>query len=109
MSVLSDLKQLSAAEEFFDYLNVSYDPAVLSVSRLHVLRLIGNWLRNTELESQGDDAVRDAFADHLTTAYASLSEEGPLEQRLFKVHQDAVRESTGGGSTFVPLSAITRS
>jgi nitrogenase-stabilizing/protective protein len=45
MSGLMDrMRGLSAAEEFFAMLQVPYDPAVLQVARLHILRRMGQYL-----------------------------------------------------------------
>ena len=35
-----ELNQLSAAEEFFNHLDVAYDPGVLHVNRLHILPIL---------------------------------------------------------------------
>lgn len=42
--ILARLKGLSAAEEFFAVLGASYDPKVLDVSRLHIMKRVGNTL-----------------------------------------------------------------
>ena len=44
MSALEQLRKLSSAEDFFETLGVSYDPAVLRVARLHILRRMGEYL-----------------------------------------------------------------
>ena len=107
MTVIADLKRLSAAEEFFDYLGVPYEPQVLDVNRLHVLRLVGNWLAASAPAQDGDDAlVKQRFRDQLTEAYAALTEQGPLSQRLFKVHKDAIAPKHAS-ETFVPLSTLS--
>jgi nitrogenase-stabilizing/protective protein len=43
-SLLDRMRSLSAAEEFFDLLRVSYDPTVLRVARLHIMRRMGQYL-----------------------------------------------------------------
>jgi len=110
MSVLSDLQSLSSAEEFFTYLEVPHDPEVLNVSRLHILRLVGNLLREEAAVSieSSDEEVRQRFREYLARAYDSLVAKGPIEQRLFKVHKDAVKEKPAGPTAaFVPLSTLS--
>ena len=41
MSVLADVEKLHAAEDFFSYLKVGYDPALVQVAQLHILRRMG--------------------------------------------------------------------
>ena len=110
MTLLTDLQRLSAAEEFFDYLGVPYDPAVLAVNRLHVLRLVGNWLsQSAPVDGEDEGAVRERFRSELAAAYELLERDGPLSQRLFKVHRDAVKPKATPGQAFVPLSVLSAS
>ena len=108
MSVTADLKRLSSAEEFFDYLGVAYEPPVVNVARLHILKRLAGLLsaNAAELEKQSDDEVRERFKSFLEQAYEELTQEGPMQQRLFKVHKDAVAEEKRPQPAFVPLSAI---
>jgi len=108
MGVVSELKGMSSAEDIFQYLGVEYDPQVLNVSRLHILRLMGQLLRAEGAEQVDEDDVRSRYRTHLEQAYAELIRKGPLEQRLFKVHKDAVKpKSDGPKPAFVPLSALS--
>ena len=91
MGVLDDLKRLSAAEEFFAYLEVEYDPKVVNVARLHILRRMGQYLA-TEQGASADDELRVRCKQHLETAYADFVASSPIAERVFKVHKDAVKE-----------------
>ena len=89
MTVLEQLRKLPTAEDF-QYLNVPYDPAVLNVSRLHILRRLGDYLRN--VENDPDDArARACYRALLERAYDDFVRSSPIQERVFKVHQDAVR------------------
>jgi nitrogenase-stabilizing/protective protein len=103
MSVLDDLRRLSAAEVFFAYLGVPCDPAVIRVARLHILRRMGEYLRSEPLAGADDDATRQRCRQHLEAAYADFVQSTPLEQRVFKVLKDAVKPRKGA---FVPLAAL---
>lgn len=108
MGVIDDLKGLSAAEEFFGYLDVAYDPKQLNVIRLHVLRRLQQLLAAEVAESKEDEtAVRQRYQQQLSQAYHDLLDQGPLQRRLFKVHQDAVTpQAASSPATFVPLSTL---
>lgn len=109
MSILEDLKKLSSAEEFFEALGVEYDPAVVRVARLHILRRMGEYLYHNKPEGADDTEVREACRNFLTQAYQDFVVSTPIEQRLFKVHKDAVKPVEEPKKPFVPLSMITTS
>jgi nitrogenase-stabilizing/protective protein len=90
MTVLEQLSKLSSAEDFFRFLNVPYDPSVLNVARLHILRRMGDNLRKASAEA--DEAkARAYFRAHLEQAYRDFVGSSPIHERVFKVHKDAVR------------------
>jgi len=100
MTVLDQLSKLSSAEEFFRYLDVPFDPAVLNVARLHILRRMGDNLRKSTPKSD-DVKARAFFREHLEQAYQDFVSSSPIHERVFKVHKDAVRPNT---SPLVQLS-----
>jgi nitrogenase-stabilizing/protective protein len=105
MSTLLDrMRGLSAAEEFFTLLNVPYDPAILRVARLHILRRMGEYLSLETLAAMTDDEAEAACRAILSRAYADFTTSTPLEQRVFKVLKDAVSPKQ---AAFVALSDIT--
>ena len=90
MTVREHLSKISSAEEFFLYLDVPYDPSILNVARLHILRRMGDNLRKDAAEPEEADA-RAYFRAHLSQAYSDFVHSSPLDERVFKVHKDAVR------------------
>lgn len=111
MSLLDDLQRLSSAEEFFTFLGVDYEPAVVHVARLHILRRMGQYLKGSEIEGvleEADDATLFALCkEHLEQAYDDFVASSPIEQRLFKVHKDAIQPKPEPNKPFVPLTALT--
>jgi nitrogenase-stabilizing/protective protein len=90
MTVLEQLKKLSSAEDYFRFLGVSFDPAVLNVARMHILRRMGDNLRESGFEPD-EDKARAYFRAHLERAYEDFVRSTPIKERVFKVHKDAVR------------------
>jgi len=107
MAILDDLRRLSAAEEFFEFLEVAYEPEVLRVARLHILRRMGEYLRDALLTEMDDTALRVRCRKFLEAAYTDFVRSSPLEQRVFKVLKDAVAPKTT--EVFIPLEALRRS
>ncbi len=92
MTVLEQLAKLSSAEDYFRFLGVSYDPAVLNVARLHILRRMGDNLRETGMEPD-EEKARSYFRAHLERAYQDFVVSTPIKERVFKVHKDAIRST----------------
>jgi nitrogenase-stabilizing/protective protein len=92
MTVLEQLSKLSSAEDFFRFLDLPFDPVVLNVARLHILRRMGDNLRQAVAEP--DEAkARAYFRAHLEHAYQDFVRSSPIKERVFKVHKDALRAS----------------
>ncbi len=106
MSIFDELRKLSSAEDFFETLGVDYDPAVVRVARLHILRRMGEYLARADVAAVSDEEARAACKGHLTKAYADFVASSPIEQRVFKVHKDAVKPAQEPKKAFVPLSLL---
>jgi nitrogenase-stabilizing/protective protein len=100
MTVLEQLSKLSSAEDFFRFLDIPFDPVVLNVARLHILRRMGDNLRQAAAEPD-ETKARAYFRAHLEGAYQDFVRSTPINERVFKVHKDALRSSVG---SFVHLS-----
>jgi len=107
MSALEQLRKLSSAEDFFETLGVSYDPAVLRVARLHILRRMGEYLFHSGAGSGTDDEIWLACRVFLENAYNDFVASSPIEQRVFKVLKDAVKPKEEPQKPFVSLSTLT--
>lgn len=93
MTVLDNLHQLSSAEDFFHALDVPYEQEVLNVARLHILRRMGQYLKQMPAGCSEEEAYERARG-HLLRAYLDFVRSSPLEERVFKVHQQAYAPSS---------------
>ena len=94
-----DLADLESAEDFLDYFEVTYDPQVVHVNRLHILQRFHNYLE--ALAAAGVPGP-DEYRDCLTRAYQDFVRSDALTEKVFKVLQRA------SGIATVPISAIGR-
>ena len=99
---LKGFSALTDAEEFFQYLGVPYDPRMVAVKRLHILKSFNERLAGLDGAGLGDQALRDRYAAALTEAYNGLTGVEARDARLFKVF----RQEPARG--FVPLAAVRR-
>ncbi|MDI9846679.1 nitrogenase stabilizing/protective protein NifW [Rhodoblastus sp. 17X3] len=110
MSVLQDLGQLSSAEDFFNYLDLPFEPTVVQVSRLHILRRMGQYLKGSEIdgafEGLSEEQIKTLCRDHLDQAYQDFVASTPIQERLFKVHKEAIEPKQEPASNFVPLDSL---
>lgn len=110
MGVLQDLGSLSSAEDFFNFLELPFEPSVVHVSRLHILRRMGQYLKGSELdgafEGLSEDEIKALCRDHLDQAYQDFVASSPIQERLFKVHKEAIEPKPEPASNFVPLDSL---
>lgn len=104
--ILARLQAASAAEEFFELLGVAYDPKLVNVARLHILRRMGQYLLGEDLGGLEETAIEERCRSVLEKAYADFVASSPIEQRVFKVLKDAVAPSAPKPRPFVPLSSL---
>ncbi len=87
--LLTELKALSSAEEFLEFFAISYIPAVVHVSRLHILKRFRQYLGATPgLTTLESGPLRDAYRDLLRRAYEDFVHSTPAQERVFRVFQD---------------------
>lgn len=108
--ILTRLKQLSSAEDFFEALGVRFEPERLAVCRLHVLRRMGEMLAGDDLEGLPDSVAAARARSMLERAYREMVGASPLETRLFKVlkDRDPNRPAASSRRPFVALADIVR-
>jgi len=90
-SIIDELKKTSSAEDFFTLLKVEYDPQILNVARLHILRRMGEYLFKEDFTSFSEEAAVEKCKAFLEQAYVDFTKSSPIAERLFKVHKDAVK------------------
>ena len=89
-NMLDQLNKASAAEEFFALLGVDYDPKLVNVVRLHILRRMGQYLVSEDFTGMADAEVTQRCKAVLEQAYEDFLTSSPLDERVFKVLKDAV-------------------
>ncbi|MCS6960419.1 MAG: nitrogenase-stabilizing/protective protein NifW [Pseudanabaenaceae cyanobacterium SKYGB_i_bin29] len=85
---LEEFNRLTDAEQYFEYLELPYDPRVVNVNRLHILRKFS--LFKEEIDQQINDPQERLarYRSALQTAYEVFLTSSAPEQKLFKVFQE---------------------
>lgn len=86
--VLDHIDGLSSAEDIFTYLLLPYEAEVLNVSRLHIMKRFGAYLKEAETGGDDQDAIFLACRDTLKRAYADFCDSTPMKEKVFKVFRD---------------------
>lgn len=95
-----DLERLSSAEDFFGYFQVDFDPKVVAVNRLHILRRFHDYLaRIKDLDTWDDEAKRAAYREELARAYGDFVASSAREEKVFPIFRF-------GKGAFVALSSV---
>ncbi|MGD1948703.1 MAG: nitrogenase-stabilizing/protective protein NifW [Leptolyngbyaceae cyanobacterium] len=84
---LALFNQLKDAEDYFQFFGLAYDPQVVNVNRLHILRKFSQLVQDDD-KSQPEAQRLDAYRQALQTAYDLFLTSSSVEQKLFKVFQD---------------------
>ena len=100
--LLRNLADLSSAEDFFAYFDLTFDPKVMAVSRLHILKRFHDNLSRVEgVEALDDPAAREVYRRRLADAYHELAAGASPAASAFP---GLVRKGVG----FVALSNVRR-
>lgn len=87
--VLADFQKITDADEYFKFFGLEFDPQIVNVNRLHILKKFSLALKaidqnNPDLsESEKLELYKSALAE----AYQVFVTSNSLEQKLFKVFQ----------------------
>ncbi|MCC8968982.1 nitrogenase stabilizing/protective protein NifW [Bradyrhizobium brasilense] len=103
--ILNRLSNASSAEEFFSLLGVDYDPKIVNIARLHILKRMGQYFAKEQFSGATEPEIRARCKAMLEQAYADFVASPPIDQRVFKVLKDAVA-GPGKPTGFVPLSEL---
>lgn len=89
-ALLSQMQSFSAAEEFFAFLGVAYDPQVVHVNRLHILKRFQQYLvRDPVSQTLPENEQRNAYQRLLHAAYDDFVRSNAASEKVFKVFQEA--------------------
>lgn len=103
---LDTLAGLSSAEEFLDFLKVPYDPQVVRVNRLHILKRFHDYIGQSGLSDDMDSAaLGQAYTQALEHAYTDFVTSNAVTEKVFKVFKQAEASKK---ANFVPLTAVSR-
>lgn len=88
-SVLKSIQGFSAAEEFLDFFGVVYQPDVVHVNRLHILKRFNQYLSRTPIPDELDEGSAWAQCKaYLTQAHDDFVHSTATQEKVFKVFQD---------------------
>jgi nitrogenase-stabilizing/protective protein len=83
------MEKFSAAEEFFNFLGVDYEPQVVHVNRLHILKRFQQYMyRDPVLAGLTEVEERASYQKLLAMAYADFVKSNAFTEKVFKVFQD---------------------
>ena len=100
--------ELVSAEEFLDFFQIPYDPAIVHVNRLHILQRFHNYLGDQPQASIGEtssDQTKESryhhYRNNLLRAYEDFVHSDALTEKVFKVfHMHGPQE------TFIPVTGL---
>ncbi|TAN47340.1 MAG: nitrogen fixation protein NifW [Methylococcaceae bacterium] len=86
MTLQQELASLESAEDFLDFFELEYDPAVVQVNRLHILQRYHDYLhKGSAAMPEDESAKRTVYRQLLARAYQDFVESDALHEKVFKV------------------------
>ena len=108
LTLAEAIDDLVSAEDFLDYFEVPYDPAVVQVNRLHILQRFHDYLaRQAPNLPPEEGAQRGIYRLWMERAYLDFVHSDSLTEKVFAVFQN-VPQPGGGMSSFVSLDKVFR-
>ena len=83
------MEGFSAAEEFLDFFGIRYEPAVVNVNRLHILKRFRQYLQIEEISVENEELATQAMRTLLERAYQDFVRSNAVTEKVFKVFQHA--------------------
>ncbi|RYU57171.1 nitrogen fixation protein NifW [Methylolobus aquaticus] len=103
--LLQRIQTFSAAEEFLDFFGVDYQPDVVHVNRLHILKRFNQYLNRSPIPDDMDEAAaREACKVLLTQAHDDFVSSTAAQEKVFKVFQEQDGKSVSLDSMRVSLA-----
>lgn len=90
VGTLSEFRKLTDAEQYFEFFDLAYDPQVVNINRLHILKKFSQSLEeiDNKLVEAAEEQKLSLYREALENSYATLQTSNAIEQKLFKVfHQ----------------------
>ncbi|AFY47085.1 Nitrogen fixation protein NifW [Nostoc sp. PCC 7524] len=86
---IEEFKKLTDAEEYFKFFELDYDPKLVNVNRLHILKKFSQFISEIDSNSElSNEEKLNQYSLALQQAYQTFLESSPQEQKLFKVFKD---------------------
>jgi len=92
-----EVAELESAEDFLNYFNVSFEPAVVHVNRLHILQRFHDYLGHCPATRR---PTRAEYRACLAMAYEDFVKSDAISEKVFKVLKRA------SGIATIPVSSI---
>jgi nitrogenase-stabilizing/protective protein len=103
--LLQRIQAFSAAEEFLDFFGIEYQPSVVHVNRLHILKRFNQYLGRTPIpDDMEETAAWDTCKTLLAKAHDDFVGSTAAQEKVFKVFQEQDGKSISLDSIKVSLS-----
>ena len=101
-TLLKELAELESAEDFLNYFEISFDPTVVQIYRLHILQRFHDYLHTAEPAMPIDETAKKVvYAGLLQQAYQDFTQSDALTEKVFKVfHRNEPQ------TVFIPLEQV---
>ncbi len=101
-----EMSPLESAEDFLKFFAIPYDPEVVVVNRLHILKRFHDYTaRNADDMPSSAEEQQTWLHQWLVQAYEDFVTSDAQTEKVFRVFRMTPR-AEGGSSTFVPIEEM---
>ena len=87
--VLQSISGFSDTEQFLDFFGVEYEPGVVHVNRLHIMKRFGQYLNRSPIPDDMDETTAwNTCKQLLIQAHDDFVKSTAAQEKVFKVFQD---------------------
>jgi len=88
--LIEEFMQIVNAEDFFEFFDIPFDPHVLNVNRLHILKKFSIYIHelDSSIADVTDERRLDFYQEALLRAYNDLIASSPKKEKLFRVFHE---------------------
>jgi len=100
-----DLSELEGAEDFLNYLEISFDQTVVNANRLHILQRFHDYIQAATNPPSDEGERKALYGQLLAKAYQDFVDSNPKDEKVLQIYKSLDKAAEPG---FVSLESLLK-